>query len=274
MSALNVLGIGFAAPGLIGWPAACDCLTGNAFYRPEPLPRLTPAGLSANERRRLSPTMRLALTVAEEALAETGVDPASTFTVFASGNGNGDIIHSICEELARPEPAVSPTQFHNSVHNAPAGYFSIATHAMTPYTAVSAHDGTFAAGLLEAVALAGEGVPVLLTAYDRPLPMPLGETRPSHDAFACALLLQTGKHASSTLELSLEHGATESTLDDPELEMLRADNPAARALPLLAQIARGTSGAVRLPYLDRSCLAVTIDYPGDFATVRPTQHPA
>jgi len=257
MNALGVRGIGFAAPGLVGWPAARECLAGGAPYRPGPLPRLNPAGLPANERRRLSTTMRLALTVAGEATTAAGADPAAALTVFASANGDGDIIHAICEELARPEPAVSPTQFHNSVHNAPAGYWSISAHTMTPYTAVSAHDGTFAAGLLEAASLAAAGAPVLLAVYDRPLPLPLGETRPTHDAFACALLLQAGGGADAALELSLENGGTESVLDDPELEALRAGNPAARALPLLASLARNATGAIRLPYIGDTRLVVT-----------------
>ncbi|MGA7965504.1 MAG: beta-ketoacyl synthase chain length factor [Gammaproteobacteria bacterium] len=256
MSALGVRGIGFAAPGLVSWPAALECLADGAPYQPEPLPRLNPAGLPANERRRLSTTMRLALTVAGEAVVAAAADPVSVLTVFASANGDGDIIHSICEELARPEPAVSPTQFHNSVHNAPAGYWSISAHAMTPYTAVSAHDGTFAAGLLEAASLAAAGAPVLLVVYDRPLPMPLGETRPSHDAFACALVLQAGTPADISLELSLEDGGVESTLGDAELEKLRAGNPAARALPLLERLAHGTPGRVCLPYIGHTRLTI------------------
>lgn len=253
---LGIHGIGFAAPGLVGWPAACECLAGGGAYRPEPLPRLNPAGLPANERRRLSATMRLALTVAGEAATAAGADPAATLTVFASANGDGDIIHSICEELARPEPAVSPTKFHNSVHNAPAGYWSISARAMTPYTAVSAHDGTFAAALLEAASLAATGSPVLLAAYDRPLPMPLGETRPSHDAFGCALVLRSGTDTGAAITLSLEDGGEESSLDDPELERLRAGNPAARALPLLAMLARPGPGTVRLPYVGDTHLVV------------------
>lgn len=258
MSALGVRGIGFAAPGLIGWPAARECLAGDAAYRPEPLPRLTPAGLPANERRRLSTTMRLALTVAGEALEASDADPGATVTVFGSGNGDGDIIHAICEELARAEPAVSPTQFHNSVHNAPAGYWSIATRAMTSYTAVAAYDGTFSAALLEGASLAGEGAPVLVTVYDRPLPMPLGETRPTRDAFACALLLQDGG-AGASLALSLEEGGAESVLDEPELEALRAGNPAARALPLLALLAQETPGKVCLPYIGTTRLCITCE---------------
>ena len=259
MNVLHVHGIGFAAPGLVGWPAARECLAGKTPYRPEPLPKLTPQGLPANERRRLSQTMRLALTVAGEALGGSLDDAAGIATVFASGNGDGDIIHAICEELARPDPAVSPTQFHNSVHNAPAGYWSIAARAMTPHTAVAAHDATFAAGLLEAMTLVAEqDSPVLLTAYDRPLPEPLNKTRPGHGELACALLLGPGaRDARATLTIDLARNRSETPVDDPALEALRTGNPAARALPLLEFLAKGKPGTVTLPYVGETVLTVT-----------------
>ena len=259
MTGLTVSGIGFAAPGLVGWPMARECLAGAAAYRPEPLPRLSPQGLPANERRRLSTTMRLALAVAEEALGGVPESARQIATVFASGNGDGDIINAICEELAKPEPAVSPTQFHNSVHNAPAGYWSIAAHAMTPHTAVAAHDATFSAGLLEAATLTTEGMPVLLVAYDRPLPEPLNKTRPGSGEFACALLLhRQPEQTPAGLSLRLENGGQESTIADPMLEALRADNPAARALPLLEALARGrVDTEIRLPYVSGTRLVVS-----------------
>ncbi len=258
MMQLSLQGIGFAAPGLVGWPTARECLGGAAPYRPEPLPRLTPEGLPANERRRLSTTMRLALAVAGEALGGVTEDARRIATVFASGNGDGDIIDAICEELARPAPAVSPTQFHNSVHNAPAGYWSIAARAMTPHTAVAAHDATFAAGLLETATMAAEGLPVLLVAYDRPLPEPLNKTRPGHGEFACALLLSPHPDKMAPrLSLRLEEAGTESTVADRLLEDLRTGNPAARALPLLAALARRRADEeIRLPYLDESQLVI------------------
>ena len=42
---------------------------------------------------------------------------------------NGQVIHEICEALATDEREVSPTRFHNSVHNASAGYWGIATRS-------------------------------------------------------------------------------------------------------------------------------------------------
>lgn len=258
MMRVSVGGIGFAAPGLVGWPKARVCLAGAEAYHPEPLPKLSPEGLPANERRRLSATMRLALTVAGEALGGSPENARQIATVFASGNGDGDIINAICEELARPEPAVSPTQFHNSVHNAPAGYWSIAARAMTPHTAVAAHDATFSAGLLEAATMAMEGMPVLVVAYDRPLPEPLNKTRPGHGEFACAFLLGGEPDGiAGRFSLRLERGGEETTVADPLLEELRSGNPAARALPLLAALARGGAGTeIRLPYVDGTRLVL------------------
>ncbi len=258
MMQVSVHAIGFAAPGLVGWPTARACLAGTEAYHPEPLPKLSPEGLPANERRRLSATMRLALTVAGEALEGSPGSAGEVATVFASGNGDGDIINAICEELARPEPAVSPTQFHNSVHNAPAGYWSIAARAMTPHTAVAAHDATFSAGLLEAATMAMDGMPVLLVAYDRSLPEPLNKTRPGHGEFACALLLREQPEGSAGgFSLRLESGGEETTVADPLLEELRRGNPAARALPLLAVLARGCADSeIRLPYVDGTRLVL------------------
>jgi len=260
MSPVAVRGVGVVAPGLIGWEAALPVLRGAQPYAPEPLPKLKPDWLPANERRRLSRLMRLALPAGQEAVRNAGADPATLATVFASATGDGDIIHAICEELARPAPAVSPTQFHNSVHNAPAGYWSIAANAQACSTAVAAKDASFAAGLLEAVTTAEEtGAPVLLVAYDQPLPFPLSETRRVADPFACALLLDPGDAASAAR--LVVHGVRdrgESTLADAELERLRACNPAARALPLLALLARGESGRVVAPYFSGGALALDL----------------
>ena len=67
----------------------------------------------------------------------------------------------------RRRSLLSPTKFHNSVHNAAAGYWSIGTGSYAPYTAISAYRYTFAAGLLETLAqVVSEGRPILLVAFD------------------------------------------------------------------------------------------------------------
>ena len=84
------------------------------------------------------------------------------YTVFASSGGDSEVLDKICTALTLPDRPVSPTQFHHSVHNTPAGYWSIATGCTQPSLSLSAYDSSFSAGLLEAAALAwAEAVRVL-----------------------------------------------------------------------------------------------------------------
>lgn len=260
MNPVGVRGVGFVAPGLVGWDMAAPVFAGTAAYAPEPLPKLKPDWLPPNERRRLSQLMRLALTAGQEAVQQAAADAESLATVFASAIGDGDIIDKVCRELVRSDPALSPTQFHNSVHNAPAGYWSIAARSKASSTAVGAHDATFAAGLVEAATTAADrDAPVLLVAYDRPLPFPLGDTRDLSAPCASALLIgPAGPADAGRLGFTTADGG-ESRMEDAALEGLRTGNPAGRALPLLRLLARRESGRVVLPWVSGNGLAVEID---------------
>jgi hypothetical protein len=153
------------------------------------------------------------------------------------------------------------------VHNAPAGYWSIATGSTSASTSLCGHDDSFAAGLLEAVVQARvEGHAVTLIAYDVQYPPPLNDVRPLGAAFGVALVLAPAPTlaALASIDLEWEPGAaTASILPSPDLEALRQATPAARSLPLLGALA----GQVE------TC--VTIDYLGDMALrliVRPVRH--
>jgi hypothetical protein len=193
-------------------------------------------------------------------IAGSSIAPEDWATVFASADGDGDILQRLCQSLAAPQPSVSPTRFHNSVHNAPSGYWSIATRCMAPSTSLCGYDASFGAGLLEACAFVrAHGKPVLLIAYDAPYPEPLLAKRPVRDAFGVALLLapQAGAGALARLELSLDEGAPDR-LADPGLEALRRAVPTARSLPLLRLLARRESGAALIEYLGGPQLALKV----------------
>jgi hypothetical protein len=213
------------------------------------------------ERRRTGATVKLAMAAASQAVRGAGLDPARLAAVFTSSGGDGLICHEICETLASDDRQISPTRFHNSVHNAAAGYWSIATGATAAASVVCAYDASFAAGLIEALAqIAVSGAPVLLTAYETSYPEPLKSKRPLPDSFAVALVLSPSPGAATLgrLRLSLTEEPSEA-MPDAELESLRAAIPAARSLPLLALLARGGGGRVVLDYLDEQRVAVEVD---------------
>lgn len=250
--------IGLLGPGLPNWPACAAILSGRAGWTPEKTVLTAPDLLPPAERRRAVRVVKLALTIGLEATAAAGVDPAGLATVFSSSGGDGLNCHQICETLASDDRQISPTRFHNSVHNAAAGYWSIATGATAPAAVLCAYDGSFAAGLLDALTqVAVDGLACLLIAYDADYPEPLHKARPVPDAFGVALLLapEAGNAPIGRLSAQLTD-APADTLADPALDGLRRAIPAARSLPLLAAIAQHRPGRVVLDYLDHARVAV------------------
>jgi hypothetical protein len=259
---LHVEGIGLCGPGLPGWTAGAPILAGQAAYEPAPVVLAASDLLPPAERRRMTETVKLALAVGSEAVADGGCRAEALPSVFASSGGDGTTITAILEILASEQREVSPTRFHNSVHNAPSGYWSIATHSRESSTSLCAHDFSFAAGLLEAASLAvAEDRPVLLVAYDVPYPAVLHAVRPMQSTFGVGLVLspKRGPRSRASLTLSLGHDAgAEARMPVPALEALRTGNPAARALPLLAALAAGAERAVALRLMRGNLLTLAI----------------
>jgi len=257
--AARIAGIGLVGPGLAGWGAARETLAGRAPYAPAPTRLTAPEALPATERRRAGKCVKLALATGLEAVAAAGVAPAGLAAIFASSSGDGENCHAICETLTSDDRLISPTRFHNSVHNAAAGYWSIATGATTSVDCLGAYDASFGAGLLEAMTrLAVEpGAPVVLVAYDAPYPEPLNGARPIPDAFGVAFVLEAANGAGPSIALGFTRDPAQPAAD-AGLEALRRAIPAARALPLLELLARDATGGATLAYLDDLNLRVEL----------------
>ena len=260
MTEVCIVGCAVRAAGLPDWPATAAILAGRASYPAPGVVDPMPAMLPANERRRIPDTARWALAVGHDALEAAGRIGDDVATVLASCGSDGKITQQICEALALPAREVSPTRFHNSVHNAPAGYWSIATGSRAPSTSLCAGRGSFGAALLEAAAQAVvEARAVLLIAYDLPYPELLRAVWTLTEPFAIALLLAPSKERASGARMRVAVDATTPTGVWPRvLPPALAFNPAAAFLPVLALLASGESGEVVLPYLDRCSIRVTI----------------
>jgi len=253
-------GIGLLGPGLNNWPSAQAIFLGQQTYESSRTVLPTPTLLPPAERRRSGAIVRLTLAVGLEAIAMAEQEAAKLSCVFSASSGDGENCHAICEVLASDDRAISPTRFHNSTHNAAAGYWGIATGAMTSASVLSAFDASFGAGLLEAMTqVVVDHTRSLLLAYDTPYPEPLNSTRPMSDAIGIALVLapEPSKHSLAHISVELTDAAAH-TLDHSALENLRSGIPAARGLPLLRALALRTKEHIVLDYLDSSRLAVTI----------------
>ncbi|MCB1954687.1 MAG: beta-ketoacyl synthase chain length factor [Rhodocyclaceae bacterium] len=247
MSVLSawIEGISLFAPGLTGWDASVPLLAGAAdlALAPTDIPKLTV--LPPAERRRVGQVVRLALATGLAACEAAAADAAELATVFASSGGDGANCHAICETLASSDRLISPIRFHNSVNNAASGYWGIATGAMAPSAIVSAFDGSFAAGLLEALCQLAAPTEacerILLISYDVPYPEPLAAARPMGDACGVGLVLarQPGPLARARIDVQVGGFADETRLAGA-LENVRLGSPSGRALPLLVGLAGGT----------------------------------
>jgi hypothetical protein len=254
---VQVEGIAFWSPRLPTWDIARAVIRGEALPS-EAAARPVPALLAPTERRRAPDTVALALEVAAKACEAAGRAPSDLPSVFASTHGDIAISDYMCTTLAGTPALISPIKFHNSVHNAAAGYWSIGTGSQAPYTAISAFEHTFGAGLLEAAAqIACEGKPVLYVAFDIEAKGALGTVTPSRGMLGAALVL--GPRSSEngmTLALQIETGGSAITpASSPAAEYI-AGNALAPCLPFFELLARPDAAAIQLALGTRMTLRV------------------
>ena len=201
MKSVHINTLSIAAPGLLGLEQAMPVLTNKNSWKTSDFPKLTPQLLPANEHRRMTSYIKLAIHVADEANLTDKVLPA----VFASSNGDFYITDHICNTLTMDPKHISPTQFHNSVHNAPSGYWAIAAKSPAASTSISTGDSTFSSGLLEAVTqVLCEQEDVLFIAYDYPAESPLDKFSDVTEAFATAFVLSLNKTSSNFGNIKLD----------------------------------------------------------------------
>lgn len=241
LPAVRVEGIGFWASRLPGWDIARAVIRGEQAAPETVSARPAPTLLAPTERRRAPDTVAVALEVASKACESAGRAPADLPSVFASTHGDLAISDYMCATLAATPTLISPVKFHNSVHNAAAGYWSIGTGSYAPYTALSAFQYTFGVGLLEAVTqVACEDRPVLYVAFDIEAKGPLGTIAPSRGLLGAALVLGPASADRQGRKLALRVGTGNPPAPTPARSAavaLVGDNALAPCLPLFEALA-------------------------------------
>ena len=258
-----VQGIGVWAPKLPDWKTAQTVIRSEAPLPDVAAKRPTGALLAANERRRAPDTVLLALEVAAAACADALLDPKTLPSIFACTHGDLAVCDAISTTLAASPELVSPIKFHNSVHNAAVGYWTIATGAIEASTALSASDETFAEGLLEAAVYAlSEQRPVLFVAYDIQVVGGLASVTKSDGLFGVALVLasEANEHTKCGLNIELADLPASALAEAPVSPAKPAvsGNALARMLPALERIALGDARPLVLPLARHRGLSLVV----------------
>jgi len=185
------------------------------------------------ERRRCPKTGKVAFEAAMQACLMAKVAPSTVASVFTSIMADGEVTDAICSSLASEEKLLSPTKFHNSVQNAPAGYWAISHENHLPCNFVGGHLNSWAVALLDAAAqCASQQRDILLVCYDIQNSSPLNDICNIEEDFACAILLTSSQDNGNAIELDLDIQA--GTVDSPksknaELDRVIDATPAATA---------------------------------------------
>ncbi len=196
-------------------------------------------------RRRTALSTRMAITAATIACQQAQTDRSQLTSIFVSLGGEIQVTDALCRLLPDKTALLSPTQFHNSVHNTTAGYWGILNHCQQPSTAIAANDDGFAMGLLEAWSQL-QHVPseLLLVCYDELWPQYLAAPIGDH-AFACAFVLTTINDGAYPA-ISVPKITNLNYTLNPTWNALVKQAPATAAIPLLQAIKQQQGGKIPL----------------------------
>lgn len=236
MKPVYVQGLGLWTPG---YPDP------HSWCRRERDPDATAASaglLTGPLRRRATALTRMAVGAMQQAAEQAACDPVETASIWATAHGEHTTALEILEMMRCGEGKLSPTRFHNSVHNSASGYASIATGNTAPSTTLTGGSELVVSALLESQCLVeASGRDVLLVLADEPLQCPFER---SEKAAALAMAFCLSPREAGALaqlgELRRDHLAPARPHES------FAGLHIATALCLLEQIVLARSGAVAL----------------------------
>ncbi len=209
-----------------------------------------PAVIPANERRRAPLPVKAAVEVSWQAINQSGLQAQEVACVFGSGLGDTQITDYMCRALTQPEKLLSPTRFHNSVHNAAAGYWTISTGCMKSANSVAGYRETVGLSLLEAVTQClFDDEPVLVTVFDIAAHDAYASLFPVHHSLAASVLLCPPDYASEQVLGSLSLTMTQRTeprAQAPGFVERLSENPSAELLYVVAAAAQASAASLNL----------------------------
>ena len=256
----NVLGVGAWGPSFRNWQDLQMLMSGQQLDddgAKGPKPDVIPA----NERRRAPLPVRLAVETSAQACLDAGLEASELACVFVSGLGDTQLTDYMCKVLAGDNKALSPTKFHNSVHNAAAGYWTNSTECMQAANSVAGFTQSVSLTLIEALIQAqAEQRALLLTFYDAPSSPVLKELLKNELPFAVSMVIApasvaNGKGQSLIASVQSEPASWPPQTWQGDLHHCYAHNPVARILPFL-ELLTGSKDDTLMPLSAATSLTV------------------
>ena len=259
MAEINIVGVGVWSEFFSNWDEFCSALAGGAASQTTPLrPELIPA----KERRRAPISVKMAVEVMDQACRMRALVPSEVATVFASVYGDVGITDYLCRTLHAAPRTVSPTRFHNSVHNAPIGNWAIATHCKLPANAMSAYLYTTSMAFLEgAIQALEENMPVLVCVQELAATDAIKPIYDSEQPISTAVLLAPPGHCSdeiASVRFDVRNERSKYPSAPQILDIDWSGNLGARLLPLFVALTTPGDTNLQLPISESLSLSLAI----------------
>jgi len=267
MAKLNayILGIGAWGPKFRNWDDLSQLLSG-ADLEDDGAKGPKPEVIPANERRRAPLPVRLAVESSWQAVEQSGIPAEQLPCVFVSGIGDTQLTDYMCRVLAGENKALSPTKFHNSVHNAAAGYWTISTNCMQAANSVAGFEQSVSLTLMEAlIQSTSEQTPILITFYDAPSSEVLKDMLKTEQPFSVSMVISPNRSENAigkiSAQVTIEPSIEPSLMSDSFLQDCFATNPAAKILPLIERLAsnRGDNTTLKYPLSSETSLSLIVE---------------
>ncbi len=202
---------------------------------------------------------QMCASVAARTVEAAGISGQDVPAVFASSLGEATIAIEQLEMMRTGDGRVSPARFKNSVHNTPAGVFSVAFGNHTMSTSLAAGPLSVAYAILEAQLILAEGASeVLVVVGDESMPSPLNE-RCSWPAFAAGWVLGRQPRPRDSTAFFLSDVVPIAASVPPVPSELR-EHPCQGAYRLLDAVHNGREGPVVLGVDSEETLGVTVGH--------------
>jgi hypothetical protein len=257
----SILGIGAWGQGFCDWHDLTELLDGK-LSEEESAKSPKPEVIPANERRRAPLPVKLAVETSWQATQMAQLDPKDLPCVFVSGLGDTQLTDYMCNVLTGENKALSPTKFHNSVHNAAAGYWTISTGCMQSANSVAGFEESVSLALMEALIQAQSlDVPILLTFYDAPSSELLLPLLKNQQSFAFSMVIAPGKQSDKGFNYKAEIGVQDvawpSAVFGDGLQHAYEFNPVGRILSFARIIATNEQMSLSMPLSSDAALTIT-----------------